>query len=500
MRHGFLLSGAVLAAGFAGFVGCASGNSANLTGIGTGGSTSTGTTTTTGMGGTTSTTSTTSTSGTTSTTTTAMGGAGTGGMAGTGGGTGGSGPPPGFPLGADCTKDADCQSMLCKPVVIGTNPVCVIPCTTQADCGTGTAFFCESVTAGSANGYCIPHSPAHCLSCTADVDCGSLSEVCFKAPGDNTTACHIDCTLAGASACPQDYACTDQTVGGQARKLCRPKVIPTCLDSVGGFCDRLTIPQPCLRTNGAGSCIGERACLAGSKRFDKCSAASPQCKTDCSIQDPAGCTESYCPGATNTPANCGTCGNVCPGYQKPNDNVTCQGGTTCTFSCQGENYDVNNSQGDGCEAVDSPQGNHTQSAPANEGAVSCNDGNGHTVHFTGQLLSDKRVHETPAVVGFDTASGSAPDWYSINGTGGSFCQNDVTLTLSVQGSGSPTCYKLTVITDKHTYTCQTDATGNCGINQTVSQYSDGSTLLIEVQKTCGTNLIENVTTIVDGHL
>jgi hypothetical protein len=36
--------------------------------------------------------------------------------------------------------------------------------------------------------------------------------------------------------------------------------------------------------------------------------------------------------STDTPTSCGICGLVCPGYQQPNDNVTCSGGTSCTFS------------------------------------------------------------------------------------------------------------------------------------------------------------------------
>ena len=362
-----------------------------------------------------------------------------------------------------------------------------------------TNYFCEPVNAGDPNGYCIPHSPAHCLSCMTNSDCGSLSEVCFQAPGDNAMACNIDCSIAGASACPADYNCTDQMVNGMARQLCRPKVIPTCLDALGGFCDRLYHPPALHPRQRRRHRLGERACSPGAKRFDVCGAAAPQCKTDCSIQDPAGCVETYCAGATSSVTNCGTCGNVCPGNGLSTDNVTCANAMTCTFSCQGENYDVDKSTRGG-EVPDLPQGNHTQSAPANEGAVSCNDGNGHTVHFTGQIPSDKQVHEIPAIVGFNTGTGSAPDWYSINATGG-VCQDDVVLTLTVQGSGSPNCYTLTVITDKHTYSCQTlDATGNCGINQTVGQYSDGSTMLIEVQKICTTSVVENVTTIVDGHL
>ncbi len=214
--------------------------------------------------------------------------------------------------------------------------------------------------------------------------------------------------------------------------------------------------------------------------------------------------DNFCASATSMVTNCGTCGHACPGNGLATDNVACQSGNTCTFSCKGENYDVDKNAANGCEAADAPQGNHTQSAAASEGAVACYDGNGHTVHFTGTLLSDNRVHENPAVTGFDAATGSAPDWYSISATGESSiinpCVDDVVLTLTVPGSSSPTCYQFTVITDKHTFTCQTDATGTCGFNSGTSQYTDGSTILIEVSKTCNTAVSEKVTYTVDGHL
>lgn len=502
MRSILLLPGALCAVGLVWVAGCAAGGSTSTDGTGAAGggattTTSTDTTTTTSSSSSSSSSSNTGGAATTSSSSSGTGGAGTGG-AGTGG-TGGM-PNPGLPQGNDCTQDSDCASHLCKPVVVGTNPVCVTPCTQNSDCGGNVNVFCEPITAGSTDGYCIPHSPAHCLSCTQDSDCGSLSETCFQAPGDINAACHIDCSIAGDAACPSDYSCTDQTVNGQARKLCRPKGIPTCLDALGGWCDRLQLPQPCVRQNTAGTCLGQRVCLSPSKRFDKCGALAPQCKTDCTAQDPAGCMESFCPGATNTPTNCGMCGTVCPGYQQPNDNVTCQNGMTCTFSCQGENYDVDKNAGNGCEVADVPVGNHTQTSAAYVADVSCNDGNGHTVHFTGTLLSDARVHENAAIVGFDTNSGSAPDWYSINATGGTFCVNDVVLSFSVAGSASPTCYSLTVITDKNTYSCQADGTGNCSMSHSSGQYSGGSVIRIELQKTCGTNVSENVTYTVDGHL
>jgi hypothetical protein len=363
-------------------------------------------------------------------------------------------------------------------------------------------------------GYCIPHSPAHCLSCKQDSDCGSLSEVCFQAPGDTALSCNIDCSIAGASACPPDYTCTAEMVNGAARQLCRPNLIPTCLQATGGYCDRLSVPQPCIVTNGAGMCIGQRTCMSGNDRFSACDAAAPQCKTDCSQQDPAGCMESFCASATSGPTNCGTCGNVCPGYMKPNDNVTCNASQMCTFSCQGENYDVNNNPSDGCEAADAPQGNHTQNPPSNpqsaQNVSDCDDG---MIDFTltGRMLSDKRVHENPPIVGFDANSGSAPDWLYIYGVGHFTCENDIVMQFSVQGSSSPSCYKMTVITDTHMYSCQANASGSCpsvgpagtnwGIYQNGgSQFSDNTIIEIEVQKTCSTAVTENVTYKVVGHL
>jgi hypothetical protein len=186
---------------------------------------------------------------------------------------------------------------------------------------------------------------------------------------------------------------------------------------------------------------------------------------------------------------------------KLNDNVTCQNGTTCTFSCQGENYDVNNDPSDGCEVADAPQGNHTQSSAADEGQVSdCDGGNNMEFSFNGQFPSDKRVHENPSVVGFETATGSAPDWYQVLGVGHTFCQNDLVVTLTITGSQNPSCYTFRAVTDKNMYTCVATG-GSCGFNyNSGGQFSDNTEIYFEVQKTCNTSTTENVTYTINGHL
>jgi hypothetical protein len=170
------------------------------------------------------------------------------------------------------------------------------------------------------------------------------------------------------------------------------------------------------------------------------------------------------------------------------------------MSCRGENYDVDGDITNGCEQLQ-PDSATVESQASSLGDVSCNDGNGHTVHFTGTLLSDTRLHQNPAVVGFNPETGSAPEWTSIDATGGTFCSNDVVLTLSVTGSSRPAgCYQMTVITDEDTYSATTDGTGTASISETGGQYFDNSTIDIEVDKVCSTSLTEAVDYTVDGHL
>jgi hypothetical protein len=399
-----------------------------------------------------------------------------------------------------CKVDADCASGLCKPVVVGADPVCVTPCKTQEDCGSDKTHFCEPSKADSADGLCIPRSPAHCLACEKNSDCGSLSEVCFQPTGDVAKACHIDCSLSGDAACPEDYACSDQKVEGKARKLCRPKSASSCVDAQGGFCDTHPEPLPCARTTAeVGTCTGERVCSPETKRFGKCSAAVPKCKADCSAKEVAGCMTNFCAGVATKPDNCGTCGTVCPGYMQPNDNVACQGGMACTLSCQGEHYDVDHDPSNGCEATDPTVGNHADSSAVSLTSMSCYDDDTFSISEE-HIISDQRAHETPDVSAFDTTTGSAPDWFSIHMDGGDLCQNNVVVKLQVNGTAFPACYRLDLDfrpSGAH-HECKT-TNGSCSINKTsTGNYADGDVLYLHVSKTCEAAQAEDVTYSVTG--
>jgi hypothetical protein len=210
------------------------------------------------------------------------------------------------------------------------------------------------------------------------------------------------------------------------------------------------------------------------------------------------CCAGGCKNLQGDVTNCGTCNHVCAGYLKPADNVSCVSGA-CTFSCQGESYDVDNNPADGCEVADPVTGNHTEATALNEGSVpECGTG---TVNINGVLPSDKQAHN-PMPNGFDTVTGSAPDWLSITPIYGSLCTNDIQMTLTISGSSSPSCYQFTVVTDKHTYVCQTGATGSCGFNYTTSQYSDppAGYIHLQVKKLCDTTVIEDVTYNISGNI
>jgi hypothetical protein len=404
----------------------------------------------------------------------------------------------GLPLGATCTTAADCASLECLPLSPGGPKVCVTTCATQADCGEGADYFCDPTTAGAPNGYCMPRSPVHCMTCTADADCGGLSEACVQAPGDTAKTCHVDCALAGASACPPDYACTDVSVGGATRKLCTPTSPAACVDAQGGFCDRVTTAQACTRANADGTCTGQRTCDADTQRYGACGATVPACKATCTTPDPAGCQLAGCAGAATTPDHCGTCDHACPGWDQASAEVTCNA-PDCTFACKGEQYDVNGLPDDGCELADNPTGNHTQTAATNLGSLPCDDV-ASQINLNGILPSDGRVHQDPTIDGFNATTGAAPDWFKVYGSGGTFCLDDVTLTLQVFGASNPACFALTAITDKATYSCQTMSGGTCNFAPGTSSYSDGTDIFIKVEKTCTGVPPASIAYKVTGHL
>lgn len=200
-----------------------------------------------------------------------------------------------------------------------------------------------------------------------------------------------------------------------------------------------------------------------------------------------------------TPTSCNTPGD-CPG-NNAHDNVMCTS-HTCSLSCQGEFYDCNANPIDGCEVEDSPIDKHTQAKAVDLGSFGCTDGSSQQ-NINGQTPSDTQVHENPTVDGFDKASGSAPDWYKIHGTGSGICQNDANFSLHlVSAKQKQGCYRLTLFTDKNPggQACSAGANGDCSVTNGSGSYSNDSDLFLKVEKLCAAGTSDDAVYQVTGHL
>jgi len=177
--------------------------------------------------------------------------------------------------------------------------------------------------------------------------------------------------------------------------------------------------------------------------------------------------------------------------------VSCSG-AACTFSCQGENYDTDNNPGNGCEQLDSPQNNHgtgSPGVPTNLGSHDCTDG---TITWNGVVPSDSRTH-LPVVQNFNLTNGAAPDFATLNATGG-LCVNDLSFSLTTSGGNATVCYTLTIQTSTTTQTCTTTGAGNCSINTGSGSYTASSIITFKVEKICSSATRQRVTYTVQGHI
>jgi hypothetical protein len=184
-------------------------------------------------------------------------------------------------------------------------------------------------------------------------------------------------------------------------------------------------------------------------------------------------------GGTGGTTSC-TSSSDCPGLSQ-HDNVGCTS-SKCTLSCQGEFYDINADPADGCEYLSQPSDKHTEPKAIDLGSFDCNDSDS-AQNLTGTLPSDKRVHENPSIDGFDSNTGSAPFWYTLLGTGSGVCQNDANFDLQMNAVKAPSCYRMTLITDKSgTQVCNTDSSGHCSISNSSGSYGNGDQIYLWVER------------------
>jgi hypothetical protein len=370
-----------------------------------------------------------------------------------------------IPLGGSCTGDASCASGRCVRVSSSAGPTCVETCSGTGDCAAGS--YCAQVP--GADRVCAPRSTSLCATCTADADCGVLSEVCATAPGDTTRACHTDCSH-DPTACPTAYSCNVITTPGGDRSVCVPTV-STCAAATG-----------C--TSAATCGAGQDCCGGVCTRIDS-AANCTGCGIRCDMGD--GCCGGSCRSLTDT-LNCLGCGVQCLGSGTTGD-ASCDGVMGCRLTCRGEHWDANGSAADGCEVLDTVPPGHNQAGATSRGSFQCFDASS-SDSFSGHIVSDARFH-LPTISGIDMASGSAPDYWTVTASGpppgpdtGVACINDVSATITTTGGSSDVCYRLSVITNVGTYTADVSGAGTATASHGAGAYGSGTMITFKIEKTC----------------
>ena len=182
----------------------------------------------------------------------------------------------------------------------------------------------------------------------------------------------------------------------------------------------------------------------------------------------------------------------CPGQGAPYINA----GTppTCQVLCVGDHYDVDNNASNGCEVPYTSQAGHDQTTAAQRPQLGCATQD----TIQGSIPSDSRIHGNPAVPGFNASTGAAPQWWStVADPNAIACSNSLYIAFQMILSSHPSCYQLTIKTDKSPANNPVipDATGAATLifsGLPTPAYSNGSTIYFEIQKVCTSSIRENV--------
>jgi hypothetical protein len=269
----------------------------------------------------------------------------------------------------------------------------------------------------------------------------------------------------------------------------------------GGVCQCPDGQKPC-----DDGCIASEACCDRGDCGNQEDCCNRSCvniatRTDCgSCGHACGAGEDCCNGDcvdVTTRLDCGACGNVCPGQTGTSDAVCVDpAASRCDITCRGDNYDVDGNPANGCERLDLG-GGHTQATATSLGSGDCNASGS----FVGTILSDGRQHANPQVNGFDASTGSAPDWWTVVGTGGVFCSvNLLEVTITTSGGSSPgQCYRLTIDVGTGSPIFRSIG-GDDSVTIENVEYPDNSRIYFKIEKTCGTSVREAVRYSVDYQL
>lgn len=186
-------------------------------------------------------------------------------------------------IGSPCSENSDCNSAYCVQSAQG--QICTKQCI--EDCPNG--YDCQNViTGGDAVFLCMPAFPRLCYPCNANDDClipGVDAPARCVSFGDAGNFCGGECTL-GGSDCPSDHVCINAAdVEGNNSAQCVPvdgnNQVAVCSCTASAVSDAAS--TSCRRTNGFGTCEGDRACGVGG--LSSCTATEPQAEVCNGVDD-----------------------------------------------------------------------------------------------------------------------------------------------------------------------------------------------------------------------
>ncbi len=245
-----------------------------------------------------------------------------------------------------CKTNKDCLSNYCVESMYG--KVCTQGCIDE--CPDGWECLQDKDSGADPYYLCIPQNVYLCRPCTESAECNSpyVSTSDFCVPfGEDGSFCGVDCAEDGQ--CPTDFVCAEIELEGVGPvRQCIPK---------GGQCTcsqqmvAVSAKTPCKRSNGFGSCEGERVCTA--EGLTECSALTPKTEACNGIDD-------NCDG-TIDPMDSAQCiyyylDNDGDGYGIGIGDCTCQKPTskhvTAGGDCDDSSISINPSKYEACNFLD----------------------------------------------------------------------------------------------------------------------------------------------------